>query len=46
MYVFIDEIITITIDDPFWLDHTKKAALFVIHPIFIPLHSDQTSETR
>ena len=30
----IDEIITITIDDPCWVDPTKHAALLVIHTIF------------
>ena len=33
----INEIITITIDNPLWADHTKKSALLVIHTIFRPL---------
>ena len=34
---FIDEIITITIDDPCWVERSKKSALLVIHTIFRPL---------
>ena len=34
---FIDYIITITIDNPFWMDHAKNVALLVIHTIFRPL---------
>ena len=33
---FIDDIITITIDDPNWVELTKKSALLVIHTIFHP----------
>ena len=30
--------ITITINDPFWVERSKNAALLVIHTIFRPLH--------
>ena len=31
---FIDDIITITVDDDHWIDHAKSAALLVIHTLF------------
>ena len=31
---FIDNIITITVYDKYWIDCTKSAALWVIHPLF------------
>ena len=37
----INEIITITIDDPRWADRTKKSALLIIHTIFRPLQSSK-----
>ena len=33
---FIDDVITITIDDPFWVERAKNAYLLIIHTIFIP----------
>ena len=38
IYEFINDIITITIDDSCWVEHFKNAALLVIHTIFRPLH--------
>ena len=38
---FIDDIITITVDDEQWIDLAKSAALLVIHTLFRP---PQTSE--
>ena len=35
---FIDEIITITVDDKHWIDRAKSAALLVINTLFRPLH--------
>ena len=35
---FIDDIITINIDDPCWVEHVKNVALLVIHTIFRLLH--------
>ena len=34
---FIDEIITIMVDDDHWIDRAKFAALLVIHTLFQPL---------
>ena len=34
----IDYIITITIDDPCWVERAKHSALLVIHTIFRLLH--------
>ena len=34
---FIYDIIIVTIDEPSWVERTKKAALLVIHTIFRPL---------
>ena len=34
---FIDDIITITVDDKHWIDYAKSAALLVIHTLFRPL---------
>ena len=34
---FIDDIITITVDDKHWIDFEKSAALLVIHTLFRPL---------
>ena len=41
MYGLIDDIITNTINDPNWVEHTKNSALVVIHTIFSPLHSSE-----
>ena len=38
---FIDEIITITIDDPHWVERAKNADLLIIHTIFRPWQSDK-----
>ena len=38
---FIDEIITITIDDPHWVERNKNTVLLIIHTIFIPWISDK-----
>ena len=35
----IGEIITVTIDDPSWVERAKKLALLVIHTIFRPIQS-------
>ena len=37
MYGFIDDIITITVDENHWIDRAKSAALLVIHTLFQPL---------
>ena len=37
----INDIITITIDDPSWLNHVKNLALLVNHTIFRPLQSSE-----
>ena len=37
----IHEIITITIDNPRWVERAKNAALLIIHTIFIPRQSDE-----
>ena len=34
---FIHDTITINIDDPYWVERAKNAALLVIHTIFRPL---------
>ena len=34
---FIDDIITITVDEDHWIDCTKSAAVLVIHTLFRPL---------
>ena len=39
--IFIDDIITITIDNPFWIECAKNSALLFIRTIFIPLHYDE-----
>ena len=41
MDVFIDKIITITIDDPRYVERAKNAALLVIHTKFRPLHPSE-----
>ena len=41
MYGFIDETITITVDDEHWIDREKIAALLVIHTLFRPLHPSE-----
>ena len=38
MVGFIDNIITITVDDKHWIDCAKVAALLVIYKLFWPLH--------
>ena len=38
---FIDDIITITIDDPCWVERAKNAALLIIQTIFRPQYSDK-----
>ena len=38
---FIYEIITITIDDPHWVERNKNTVLLIIHTIFIPWISDK-----
>ena len=38
---FIDDIITITVDDDHWIDRAKSAALLVIHTLFRPLHPSE-----
>ena len=35
---FIDDVITITVDDGHWIDCSKSAAPLVIHTLFRPLH--------
>ena len=39
---FIDDIITITVDDEHWIDRAKSAALLVIHTLFRPLQPSET----
>ena len=41
MHVFIDDIITITVDDDHWIDRAKIAALLVIHTLFRPLQPSE-----
>ena len=41
MDVFINDIITITVDDKHWIDCAKSAALLVIHTLFRPLHPSE-----
>ena len=38
---FIDDIITITVDDGHWIDRAKSAALLVIYTLFRPLKPSQ-----
>ena len=38
---FIDDIITITVNDKHWIDRVKSAALLVIHKLFRPLHPSE-----
>ena len=38
---FIDDIITITIDNPCRVEHTKNAYLLIIHTIFRPRQSNK-----
>ena len=38
---FIDDIITITVDDKHWIDRAKSAALLVIHTLFRPLQPSE-----
>ena len=38
---FIDDIITITVDDEHWIDRAKSAALLVIHTLFWPLQPSE-----
>ena len=38
---FVDDIITINIDNPYWVERAKNLALLVIHTMFRPLHSDE-----
>ena len=38
---FIDDIITITVDDEHWIDCAKSASLLVIHTLFLPLQPSQ-----
>ena len=38
---FIDDIITITVDDNHWIDRAKRAALLVIHTLFRPLQPSE-----
>ena len=37
----IDDIITITIDNPHWVERAKNAYLFIIHTIFRPRNYDK-----
>ena len=39
---FTNDIITITIYDPLWVERTNNAALLIIHTIFRPWHSGKT----
>ena len=39
---FIDDILTITIDDQWCVERAKNAALLIIHTIFRPRQSDET----
>ena len=38
---FIDDIITITVDDDHWIDRAESAALLVIHTLFRPLQPSE-----
>ena len=38
---FIDDIITITVDDEHWIDRAKIASLLVIHTLFQPLQPSE-----
>ena len=33
---FINDIIAVTVANPFWVERAKNAALLIIHTIFIP----------
>ena len=39
---FIDDTITITIDNPHWVERAKNTALLIIHTIFRPWQSNET----
>ena len=39
---YIDDIISITVDDKHWIDRTKSAALLVIHTLFQTLQPAET----
>ena len=41
MYGLIDEIITITIDNPCWVERAKNTTLLIIHTIFRPRQYDE-----
>ena len=41
MYGFIDDIITITIDDPILVERSKNASLLIIHTLFRTLQSSE-----
>ena len=41
MDILIDDIITITIDNPCWVDRAKNSALLIIHTIFRPRKYDK-----
>ena len=41
MDLFVDDIITITIDNACWVERAKNAAFFIIHTIFRPQPSDE-----
>ena len=41
MDVFIDDIITITIGNPHWVECAENAALLIIHTIFRSHESDE-----
>ena len=41
MYVFIYDIITITVDDKHWIDREKSVALLVIHTLIRPLQPSE-----
>ena len=38
---FINDIITITVDDEHWIDRAKSADLLVIHTLFQPLQPSE-----
>ena len=41
MDVFIDDIITITVDEYHWIDRAKSASLLVIHTLFRPIQPSE-----
>ena len=41
MDVFIDDIITITVDEQHWIDCAKSVAILVIHALFQPLQPSE-----